>query len=73
MMRTGKHCSFPHRLFRRSLARSTEGRAINPVTYQGIRAQLLYKFNDDWDVLVAQSYQDMHSQGVFYQQPNASD
>ncbi len=49
------------------------GRAINPVSYQGIRAQLLYKFNDDWDVLVAQSYQDMHSEGVFYQQPNASD
>src|ERR1700676_2433608 len=49
------------------------GRAINPVTYQGIRAQLLYKFNDDWDVLLAQSYQDMHSQGVFYQQLNASD
>src|SRR5713226_7448027 len=49
------------------------GRAINPVTYQGIRAQLLYKFNDDWDVLLAQSYQDLHSQGVFYQQPNASD
>ena len=52
---------------------SIAGRAINPVTYQGIRAQLLYKFNDDWDVLLAQSYQDMHSQGVFYQQPNASD
>ena len=46
---------------------------INPVTYQGIRVQLLYKFNDDWDVLLAQTYQDMHSQGVFYQQPNASD
>jgi iron complex outermembrane recepter protein len=52
---------------------SIAGRAINPVTYQGIRAQLLYKFNDDWDVLLAQSYQDMHSSGVFYQQPNASD
>jgi iron complex outermembrane recepter protein len=52
---------------------SLVGRAINPVTYQGIRAQLLYKFNEDWDVLLAQSYQDMHSQGVFYQQPNASD
>ena len=52
---------------------SIAGRAINPVTYQGIRAELLYKFNDDWDVLLAQTYQDMHSQGVFYQQPNASD
>src|SRR5579864_4956651 len=49
------------------------GNAINPVTYQGIRAELLYKFNEDWDALLAQSYQDMHSQGVFYQQPNASD
>jgi iron complex outermembrane receptor protein len=28
---------------------------------------------DDWDVLLAQSYQDMHASGVFYQQPNASD
>ncbi|HEY2684934.1 MAG TPA: TonB-dependent receptor [Steroidobacteraceae bacterium] len=49
------------------------GRAINPVTYEGIRAQLLYRINDDWDVLLAQSYQDMQSSGVFYQQPNASD
>ena len=49
------------------------GNAINPVTYQGIRAEALYKINDDWDVLITQSYQDMHSQGVFYQQPNASD
>jgi iron complex outermembrane recepter protein len=46
---------------------------INPVTYQGIRAELLYKFNDDWDLLITQSYQDMQSQGVFYQQPFASD
>jgi iron complex outermembrane receptor protein len=48
-------------------------RAINPVTYQGIRAEALYKINDDWDVLISQSYQNMDSKGVFYQQPNASD
>jgi iron complex outermembrane recepter protein len=48
-------------------------RAINPVTYQGIRVEALYKINDDWDLLISQSYQDMDSQGVFYQQPNASD
>lgn len=46
---------------------------INPVTYQGIRAELLYKFNDDWDLLISQSYQNMDAQGVFYQQPYASD
>ena len=48
-------------------------RAINPVTYQGIRVEALYKFNDDWNALITQSYQDMDSRGVFYQQPNASD
>ncbi|HXY95387.1 MAG TPA: TonB-dependent receptor [Steroidobacteraceae bacterium] len=49
------------------------GNAINPVTYEGIRVEALYKFNDNWDLLISQSYQDMESQGVFYQQPNASD
>lgn len=49
------------------------GRAINPVTYQGVRVELLYKINDDWDALISQSYQNMDSRGVFYQQPNASD
>lgn len=51
----------------------TIGNAINPVTYEGIRVEALYKFNDNWDLLISQSYQDMESQGVFYQQPNASD
>jgi outer membrane receptor protein involved in Fe transport len=52
---------------------SEVARAINPVTYKGIRVEGLYKFSDDWNVLLTQSYQDMESQGVFYQQPNASD
>ena len=47
--------------------------AINPVTYQGIRGELLYQFNDDWNLLITQTYQNMDSRGVFYQQPNASD
>jgi hypothetical protein len=34
---------------------------------------LLYKFNEDWDALITQSYQNMDSKGVFYQQPTASD
>jgi iron complex outermembrane receptor protein len=49
------------------------GNAINPVNYEGIRVEALYKINDDWNVLLTQSYQDMYSQGVFYQQPNSSD
>jgi iron complex outermembrane receptor protein len=47
--------------------------AINPVTYEGVRVEALYKINDDWNALITQSYQDMNSQGVFYQQPTSSD
>ncbi|HEY6483767.1 MAG TPA: TonB-dependent receptor plug domain-containing protein [Steroidobacteraceae bacterium] len=46
---------------------------FNPVTYQGIRASALYQINDDWNALLTQTYQDMNSQGVFYQMPNSSD
>jgi outer membrane receptor protein involved in Fe transport len=46
---------------------------INPVTYTGTRMELLYQINDDWNALVTQTYQNMDSQGVFYQMPNASD
>ncbi len=52
---------------------SIAARAINPVTYQGVRGEALYKFNENWDVLITQSYQEMNSKGVFYQQPTASD
>jgi outer membrane receptor protein involved in Fe transport len=52
---------------------NTVGNAQNPVTYQGIRASALWKVNDDWNVLLAQSYQDMNAQGVFYQEPLSTD
>jgi iron complex outermembrane recepter protein len=52
---------------------SLVGNAINPVTYEGARVEALFKINDDWDVLISQTYQDMNSQGVFYDQPNGSD
>jgi len=52
---------------------SIVGNAINPVTYSGVRAELLYKVNDAWDVLLSQSYQNMDSQGVFYQMPDSSE
>jgi iron complex outermembrane recepter protein len=52
---------------------SVAARAINPATYTGVRVEALYKINDDWDVLISQLYQNLSTQGVFYQQPNASD
>jgi iron complex outermembrane recepter protein len=48
------------------------GNAINPVTYQGIRVGALLKMNEDWDALLVQSYQQMHSTGVFYVTPQSS-
>ncbi len=52
---------------------SIAGRAINPVGYEGIRAEALYQINDNWNVLLTQTYQNMDSQGVFYQTPKSSD
>lgn len=47
--------------------------AINPVTYQGGRFSALAQINDDWSALITQTYQHMHSDGVFYQMPKSSE
>ena len=47
--------------------------AFNPVTYQGLRVSVLWNINDAWNALIAQSYQNMDAQGVFYQMPFSSD
>ena len=44
---------------------SLVARAINPLTYLGGRVEALYQFNEDWSVLLAQSYQQMQADGVF--------
>jgi outer membrane receptor protein involved in Fe transport len=46
--------------------------AINPVTYGGIRVGALWKFNEEWNALLMQSYQSMDAQGVFYETPQSS-
>jgi len=38
---------------------------INPVTHRGIRAEALYRFDEDWSALLAQSYQSIETDGVF--------
>ena len=42
---------------------------FNPATYQGVRGELLWKFNQDWSVLLQQSYQHLDAEGVFYETP----
>jgi iron complex outermembrane recepter protein len=44
------------------------GNAFNPVTYSGGRAELLYKFNDEWNLLLTQAYQNMEADGVFWEE-----
>jgi len=47
--------------------------AINPVDYTGLRAELLWKINDNWNLLLTQNYQNLDAEGVFYQMPTGSD
>jgi len=52
---------------------SLVSRAFNPLTYKGMRASGLYQFNDDWSLLVQQSYQSMEADGVFAYDPALGD
>jgi outer membrane receptor protein involved in Fe transport len=45
---------------------------INPVRYEGFRGEALLKFNDDWNALLSESFQQMHAEGVFYEEPYTS-
>jgi outer membrane receptor protein involved in Fe transport len=45
---------------------------INPVRYEGFRGEALLKFNDEWNALLTESFQQMHSEGVFYEEPYTS-
>jgi iron complex outermembrane recepter protein len=49
------------------------GRAINPVSYKGVRGSVYAKFNDEWDALIQQSYQQMEADGVFAYNPELGD
>ncbi|HXI68237.1 MAG TPA: TonB-dependent receptor, partial [Steroidobacteraceae bacterium] len=45
----------------------------NPVDYQGVRLSALWKFNDNWDALLQQNYQNMEADGYFYAYPKGVD
>jgi iron complex outermembrane recepter protein len=51
-----------------SNARLVAGNA-NPLGYQGMRLSVLWKLNDNWDLLLQQNYQDMQADGSFYAYP----
>jgi iron complex outermembrane receptor protein len=47
--------------------------AYNPVVYKGTRVEALYKLNDDWNLLLSQSYQSLNADGVFDQAQGLGD
>jgi iron complex outermembrane receptor protein len=67
----GKYCAVPGSPVANN--NTLVGNAINPVTYSGVRASALYQINDDWNVLIAQSYQNTEADGEFVQYPTGSD
>jgi outer membrane receptor protein involved in Fe transport len=52
---------------------STARKNFNPATYTGGRAEALYQVNDDWNVLLSESMQDLDAEGLSVQYPVGSD
>jgi iron complex outermembrane receptor protein len=46
-----------------------QGTNLNTVQYGGARLSALVKFNDDWDLLLQQNYQNFEADGYFYEYP----
>ncbi len=52
-----------------SIARTNQ----NPTEYSGGRVSGLYQINDDWNVLIAESIQNLHADGIYAEYPTGSD
>jgi iron complex outermembrane recepter protein len=49
------------------------GSNSNPTTYQGARFELLWQANDDWNVLITESFQNLDAEGISEEYPTGSD
>jgi iron complex outermembrane recepter protein len=49
------------------------GTDLNSVEYGGARLSLLYQFNEDWNILLQQNYQNFKADGYFAEEPIAPD
>jgi outer membrane receptor protein involved in Fe transport len=45
----------------------------NPVTYSGSRVSALFSINPDWDLLIAESFQNLDAEGIDAEYPTGSD
>jgi len=57
---------------RRTIIRFAQ-KNFNPVTYQGGRISSLYQINDDWNVLITESLEDLDAEGLSVEFPVGSD
>ncbi|MFI4933806.1 MAG: TonB-dependent receptor [Caulobacterales bacterium] len=48
-------------------------KAQNPTTYAGARLSARYEINPDWDILIAESYQNLDAEGISAEYPTGSD
>jgi iron complex outermembrane recepter protein len=46
---------------------------FNPATYQGARFSGLYQVNDDWNVLISESLENLNAEGLSVEYPTGSD
>jgi outer membrane receptor protein involved in Fe transport len=53
--------------------RQIAGKDINPATWTGGRISALWNITEDWNLLIAESFQDLDAQGSFAQQDTSLD
>jgi iron complex outermembrane recepter protein len=66
-------CALPQSAAPQANNYSLAQKNFNPVTYQGARFSTLYQINDDWNVLIAESVEDLDAEGLSVEYPVGSD
>jgi outer membrane receptor protein involved in Fe transport len=66
-------CTLPRTLAPQANNFSIAQKDFNPVTYQGARFSALYQVNNDWDVLITESLENLDAEGLSVEYPTGSD
>ncbi|HWA59905.1 MAG TPA: TonB-dependent receptor [Caulobacteraceae bacterium] len=66
-------CALPQSVAPQANNNSVAGKDWNPVDYAGARASVLWQVNDDWDVLIQQSFSSLREEGLSAEYPVGSD
>lgn len=66
-------CALPNARSPQANNLSIAQKDFNPVTYQGARLSALYQINDDWNLLITESLENLDAQGLSVEYPTGSD